>query len=140
MPSTKNNSCDMQTGLNGDDGTFGLYILTFSMMYICLPMFILNAINWYILMFFIVYIMFDVSLKFSKMCFTGFTNTIIIGNFLGAALAGSGASMVMYYAAKDYSYITESNSDTETCKVANKKTFKCKVFKNGELISTIAAK
>lgn len=136
---TKAKTCNMETGLKGDDSTFGLYIMTFSMLYICTPMFILNSINWYLFAFFISYIVFDIGLKFSKKCFDTMTSNVIFLNFLCGALLGTGASAIMYYVAKDYSYVTESSSDTETCKVANKKTFKCKVFKNGELINTVAA-
>ncbi len=39
--------CNMGLNKYGDDSFLGTYILAFTMMYICMPMFLINDINWF---------------------------------------------------------------------------------------------
>lgn len=126
------------------DVTYSIYILTFTMMYLLMPMIMIsvqknvNAINYGILSFFIVYIMLDLFIKKSLTCIptllsVGVITNILSGLFLGGLIAG----LIMYGTAmKSYLYINEMNTNKEVCTMPSKQSFKCSVFKNGELISS----
>jgi hypothetical protein len=125
------------------DVTYSTYILCFTLMYFLFPMTMIsaqnkiNAINYGVLAFFIIYIALDLFIKKSLQCIPGFISTGVITNILGGLTLGICASMVMYNTnLKPYLYINEFNSNKEICSMPSKQTYRCNVFKNGELVSS----
>ena len=57
---------------------------------------------------------------------------IIGGGGLGALVA----SLVYSSPVSNYLFINELSSNKETCSMPSKQTFRCSVFKNGELVSS----
>lgn len=127
--------CDMGIGKYGDDSTLGLFILSFTMLYICTPMFIINSINWYILVLFIFYIVADYYAKMSNQCYDGKAVTIFANVLAGVAI-GAIASLLIYTYQNDWSMINVTSSNKQVCSVTAEQTFKCGVYKNGELIAS----
>jgi hypothetical protein len=127
--------CDMGIGKYGDDSTLGLFILSFTMLYICTPMFIINSINWYILVLFIFYIVADYYAKMSNQCYEGKAVTIFANVLAGVAI-GAIASLLIYTYQNDWSMINVTSSGKQVCSVNAEQTFKCGVYKNGELIAS----
>lgn len=127
--------CDMGIGKYGDDSTLGLFILSFTMLYICTPMFIINSINWYILVLFIFYIVADYYAKMSNQCYDGKAVTIFANVLAGVAI-GAIASLLIYTYQNDWSMINVTSSGKQVCSVTAEQTFKCGVYKNGELIAS----
>jgi hypothetical protein len=127
------------------DITYSTYILCFTLMYLIMPMIMLssqskiNAINYSVLGFFIFYIVFDLGIKLRLSCIKSIFSGLVIGDiisglFLGALIAGP----IMYGTAlKKYLYINEINSNKEVCSLPSKQQFKCKLFRNGELVGNI---
>ena len=128
-------NCDMGIGKYGDDSTLGLFILSFTMLYICTPMFIINSINWYILVLFIFYIVADYYAKMTNKCYEGKAVTIFANVLAGVAI-GSIASLLIYTYQNDWSMINVASSGKQVCSVTAEQTFKCGVYKNGELIAS----
>jgi len=128
-------NCDMGIGKYGDDSTLGLFILSFTMFYICTPMFIINSINWFVLVLFIFYIVADYYAKMSNKCYAGKAVTIFANVLAGVAL-GSIASLLIYTYQNDWSMINVTSSGKQVCSMAAEQTFKCGVYKNGELIAS----
>ena len=127
--------CNMGIGKYGDDETLGLFILSFTMLYICTPMFIINSINWYILVLFIFYIVADYYAKMSNQCYEGKAVTIFANVLAGVAI-GAIASLLIYTYQNDWSMINVTSSGKQVCSMASEQTFKCGVYKNGELIAS----
>jgi hypothetical protein len=126
------------------DVTYSVYILSFTLMYFLMPMIMVsvqsktNAVNYGVLAFFVAYIVLDLFIKKSLMCIPGFFNVTVITNVLGGLFLGALiAGLIMYGTAlKPYLYINEINSNKEVCSMPSKQTYRCNVFKNGELVSS----
>lgn len=126
------------------DVTYSTYILTFTMMYFLMPMIMIsvqsktNAINYGVLGFFVAYIALDLFIKKSLMCIPSFVSLTVITNVLGGMFLGALISGLIMYGTglKSYLYINEINSNKEVCSMPSKQTYRCNVFKNGELVSS----
>jgi hypothetical protein len=129
--------CDMGIKIFGDDSTLGIYILMFSMSYICAPMFIIGHINFYVLIFFIFYIISDVFIRSTNGCFQGAKQwTAMVTNGIGGAALGTVISTLIYSYQNNWSYVNITSSNKEVCSMPTKQTFKCGVYKNGELLAS----
>ena len=127
-----------------NDVTYSTYILCFTMFYFLMPMIMvsnqnnINAINYYVLAFFIIYIILDLSIKNTLSCIPSIFSVsvfsdIISGIGLGAVVAGP----LMYSTSmRNYLFINEVNSNKEVCTMPSKQQFRCNVYKNGELVGT----
>ena len=128
-------------GLSGslaqyDGGRNSIYILCFTFFYVCFPMFISQNINWYLVWVLLVYIVFDCVMKITSGCVTN--SVLIIGEIFGGSLYGLFVSGVMYYLGLNkLLFVNDVSSNREVCSMAKKQTFKCAVYKNGEIISSI---
>jgi hypothetical protein len=127
------------------DITYSTYILSFTLMYLLMPMIILtnqtkiNVINYSVLGFFIFYIVFDIGIKYTLSCITSLSTGLILcdiisGLFLGGIISGP---LMFGTNLKKYLYINEMNSNKEVCSLPSKQQFKCKLFRNGELVGNI---
>lgn len=124
-----------------DDVTYSTYILSFTMAYLLTPLVMIStqsktdAMNYVALAFFIVYILFDLLIKYSFACVTNFI-PVIFGDILSGLSVGIGIAVLMYSYFRNYLYINEINSNKEVCSMPSKQQFKCSVYKHGELISS----
>jgi hypothetical protein len=128
-----------------NDVTYSTYVLAFAMFYFIMPMIMvsaqsnINAMNYYVLAFFIAYIAFDLFIKCSLLCIP----TIISVNILSELIAGMGlgaiiAGPIMYGTSlRNMLFINEVNSNKEVCSMPSKQKFKCSLYKNGELINNL---
>ena len=118
--------------------TYGSYIFLFSMFYVCMPMFISNNINWYMLLFFIIYFIFDLLIKLSNQCIPSQRAwSFLVGDCIGGIGLGAAISSLMYSSSlQKYLFINSSGSNKEVCSMPSKQTFKCSVYKNGELVKS----
>jgi len=127
------------------DVLYSTYLLTFTMMYFMVPMFMIsvqnnvNIINYGVLAFFICYIGIDIFIKNKLLCIPGNFSKNVFGNILsGMFLGGLIAGLIMYGTQlKVYLYINEINSNKEVCSMPSKQQFKCKVYKDGTLVGNM---
>lgn len=127
------------------DVTYSTYILTFTMMYFLMPMIMIskqnkvNAINYGVLSFFIAYIVLDLFIKKSLMCIPSFVSRFVIGDIVSGLFLGALVSGIIMYGInmKKYLYINEINGNNEVCLMPSKQQYKCRVFKDGELVGNI---
>ena len=129
-----------------EDVLFGTYLLSFTLFYFLTPMILLtidtnvDSINYIIVLFFMCYIFLDLAMKKQMGCTQNVTNIGIVGNFFSGTLLGSGLSALLYTSSvRNLLYVGEVNSDKEVCSMPSQQKFKCRVYKNGELVgSTIS--
>lgn len=124
-----------------EDVTYSTYILSFTMAYLLTPLVMIStqsktdAMNYFALAFFIVYILFDLMIKYSFTCIRNFT-TVVFGDLVSGITIGIAVAVLMYSYLKNFLYINEINSNKEVCSMPSKQQFKCSVYKNGELVSS----
>jgi hypothetical protein len=119
-----------------DGGRNSIFILCFTFCYICFPMFISQNVNWYLVWILLVYIIFDCVMKLTSGCIK--SSVPIIGEIFGGCLFGLFVSGVMYVLKlTNFLFVNDVASNREVCSMAKKQTFKCAVYKNGEIISSI---
>lgn len=120
------------------NSTFSAFVFAFTITYLLYPMITNGEMNFYVIIGLLMYFFFDMLIKMSKQC------TIDMGQLLLNILTGAGASALivtlMYSGgSSDYLFFNEVSSNKEVCSMPTKQTFKCAVYKNGELISNINA-
>jgi hypothetical protein len=113
--------------------TFNIFVFCFTIIYLCLPMIINNDINFLILGVLIFYSLFDFGIKYQKGCI-GNTNTILIDSLSGLSLGALIVSLMYAGGSSKHLFFNEVSSTSEVCSVPSKQTFKCSVYKNGELV------
>ena len=135
---SSNEICNMvQYSKYGNTG-FSIFVLSFTFMYLCLPMFISGNVNYFVMTPLLLYLFTDVGIRFMKGCFNPnqklaviFSN-MISGAFLGTVIPGAlyagGSSKYLFFTEDD------SVSNGETCSMPKKQKFRCSVYKNGKLV------
>lgn len=127
--------CDMGSFLPYDNGTYSTFILCFSFLYFTMPMYIANNINYMVILFFLIYIIFDIFVKLTHKCVSSVR--LLFGDILsGAGLSAIIASLIYTSPIRSYLFINEIASNKEVCSMASKQKFKCAVYKNGELVGS----
>ena len=126
-----------------EDILFGTYLTSFTLFYFLTPMILLtvdsgvDSINYIIVLFFLCYIFLDLAMKKQMGCTRDLTNVNVAGNFFSGTLLGAGISSLLYTSPiKNLLYIGEINSENEVCSMPSKQKFKCRVYKNGELVGS----
>ena len=109
-------------------------ILAFTISYLILPMKYNKQMNYAVLIFLLCLLGFDVITKTQNKC------TTLPGAILGALVGFlTGAVWYIIFYATGYSsllYFDELRSDNVQCSIPSKQTFKCSVYKNGELVGS----
>jgi hypothetical protein len=115
--------------------TFSAFVLSFTMMYLFLPMFMNGAPNYFIFSVLLIYFFMDIGIKVYEGCLpsnVGLLLNILLGITVSAAIVAC-----MSINSSQYLFFNEVSSDKEMCSMTSTQTFKCNVFKNGELIGTV---
>jgi len=137
-PTYKNQVCSNGDFLPYDNTTYSLFVLSFTFFYFTLPMYISNNINYLVIIFFITYIVFDILIKMSNYCIESSIN--VFGDIVAGAGLGASISAFIYSSPmSNYLFTNELSSNKETCSMPSKQTFKCSVYKNGELVNSTTA-
>jgi hypothetical protein len=132
-----NELCNMvqySSNANFGNSTFSMFFITFTMVYICGPMIMNKEVNYWILSAFLFYLFLDIGIRRFYGCIQ---LTYVLLNIAMGVLAGIGALFAMY-SAKMYNYVffNETSSSKDMCSMPTKQTFKCAVYKNGQLVGS----
>lgn len=130
------------------DYTYSTYILSFTMMYFITPMLIIsnksnkNALDYGVIGLFIAYISLDIFIKKTLICIPSFLSSLVLFDILAGLFFGYTSAYIMYkLKLQKYLYANEMKSmligNKEICAVPSKQQFKCNLYKNGELVSSI---
>jgi hypothetical protein len=135
LAATTNPVCTSGDFLPYDNTTYSTFALCFTFFYFTMPMYISDNVNYVVLTFFLSYIMFDIAIKLTNACYPS------VASVLGEILAGGGlaaliVSLLYNSPIGNYLFTNEVNTNKEVCNMPTKQTFRCSVYKNGELVSS----
>ena len=119
------------------NATFTTFVFAFTMMYLFLPMYQTGNTNFVILIVLFFYVFIDIGIKTIQGCLRMPNNMPdIIGDFISGALLGAMIVSLMYLGGSGkYLFFTEATQNGTVCSMPKKQTFRCAVYKNGELVS-----
>jgi len=134
VPQSKNPSCSFY--FMGSFPSYNSYFISFTAIYILLPMITNNNINWGLFTFFLTLMGLDSYFYTTNKCSNsgwgpavGMLIGIICGGIWYAIFKGAGLSEMLFF--------DEISSNKQSCSRPNRQTFKCKVYKKGVLVNTL---
>jgi hypothetical protein len=117
------------------NSTFSSFVFAFTIMYLFLPMFSNGNINFWIVSSLLSYFFVDIFIKLFKKCITNM-NDLFLNILLGSASAAIIVMLMYTGGSGNYLFYNETtSSNTQVCSMPSKQTFRCQVYKNGELVS-----
>lgn len=135
-PPTTHKLCRSVLYGNYGNTTYSVFIFAFTLMYLFLPMFINGAYNWWIFSALVCYSIIDFLVRRSYSCYTS-TSEILLNIICGGGLAAA-IIMAMYAGGSaKFLFFNEMNTGTDTCSRPANQQFKCKAYKNGELLGSV---
>ena len=124
------------------NSTFSSFVNAFTIMYLSLPMFINDNINYFVFSILISYFFFDVFVKVYKKCigsYADLTLNVLFGLSFGAIIVTlmyvGGSGKYLFFDTSLPNYISNSANGIK-CNMPSKQTFKCSVYKNGQLVNS----
>jgi hypothetical protein len=115
--------------------SFSAFVFAFTLMYLSLPMFSNGAPNFWVFSGLIIYFFVDIFIKIYKKCVIQMSD-LIINVLLGLASSALIVSLMYVGGSSQYLFFNEVASNKVMCSVPKQQTFKCQVYKNGELIGS----
>jgi len=133
--SNPNKICNMvQYSKYGNSG-FSLFVISFTIAYICSPMFINGDVNYLIFGGLMAYLFVDLGTRFMKKCIATYTDIFL--NVFTGLLSGVVITGLLYAGnSSKHLFFNEISSNKDVCSMPKKQQFKCAVYKNGELIGS----
>jgi hypothetical protein len=118
------------------NSSFSSFIFAFTIMYLSIPMFSNDSVNFWIFSSMIVYFFADISIKYNKGCIIK-PDDLFLNILVGAATASLMVTLMYAGGSGQYLFFNEMSSNKEMCYQPSKQNFKCSVYSNGELISEL---
>ena len=116
--------------------TFSAFVFAFTIIYLTFPMFVNGNINYWILSGLLTYFIFDIFIKVYKGCVQN-TVDLLINILFGMVSSGVIVSAMYSGGSKQHLFFNEVSSNNQVCSRPKEQTFKCALYKNGELLSAI---
>tara|TARA_Y200000002_G_scaffold383281_1_gene404791 strand:+ start:8429 stop:9088 length:660 start_codon:yes stop_codon:yes gene_type:complete len=130
--------CDIVRYTDYGNVTFTTFVFGFTLVYLLLPMFQSGVINWMLVAFLIFYVLFDLGIKIVRGCLD-FSKQMssVIGDFVGGGLLAMGIVFLMYAGNSDrFLFFADQTANGTICSRPKSQTFRCAVYKNGELVTS----
>lgn len=114
--------------------TISTYFITFTLFYSLLPMILSGSANYYLISLIIFLLVSDTVTKVSYGCVN--LNGIFLSIVTGILL-GSMSALGIYNMDATLLFFGDKHSNNVVCSKPSNKTFKCSVYKNGQLLKTL---
>jgi hypothetical protein len=121
----------------GDYGnaSFSSFVFAFTILYVIVPMFTSGGTaNYPLFVSLLLYFFFDIGIKVYSKCIKSFADLFV--NILAGALSAILLLVAIYAGNSENILFANETSGKDVCYAPSKQTFKCSVYKNGELISS----
>jgi len=116
--------------------TFSAFVFAFTIMYLFFPMFSNGNVNWWIFVSLISYFFMDMFIKLYKKCIVKVSD-LLLNILLGSAAAALFVTLMYTGGSGKYLFFNEMSSNKNICYQPSKQTFKCKMFKDGQMVGEI---
>jgi len=113
-------------------GDSSLYLM-FTFAYLFLPMRYNNQMNYGVIVALLTLFIIDGAYKVNNFCTT--TGGVVLGGLVGFVLGAIWYTIFHVMGADNLLYFDEMDSNAVRCERPSKQTFKCKMYKNGQLVS-----
>ncbi len=123
------------SSLLNDQLPFGIIVYTYTFIYLFIPMIQNFMMNFSLIFSLFMIIGADILIQFHSGCARF---PAIIMSIISAIVIGMGWVILISNIMPSMLYSTDYISDKQVCSMPSEQKFKCKVYKNGELISTVA--
>lgn len=120
------------------NNTFSVFVFSYTLTYLFLPMYYFGTFNVVILFSIVLFMFLDIFIKIYAGCISS-KSIIQIGleMFLGFLVSFFTVNFLYEIGLRHLLYFNTTPSSAEVCSRPSKQTFKCSVYKNGELIRTL---
>jgi hypothetical protein len=132
-----NNTCNFIRYSKFANTTFSVFVLSFTIAYLCVPMFQTNSINYIVFAVLIFYFVLDIGNKVVQGCinFDKDGPYVLLDICVGIFVASIIVMMMQLGGSEKFLFYTEMIDNKLVCKQPTSRTMKCAVYRNGELIS-----
>jgi hypothetical protein len=121
--------------------SFSPFVYAFTIVYLSFPMFANGTVNYWVFSLLTMGFFLDLFIRGKNNCFgTGNARIladVAINTISGGAIAALLVSLMYAGGSSEYLFFNELSSDKQVCYQPSKQTFKCHMYKNGELIGQI---
>jgi hypothetical protein len=115
------------------NASFSAFVFAFTITYLSVPMFLNGTANLWIFIALICYMLLDIYIKIYKKCVI-YTSDMFLNVCAGMFCGYLIISLMNWGGSTKFLFFNEESSNKETCTQPSTQTFRCKVYKNGELI------
>ena len=118
------------------NGSFSSFVFAFTISYLCIPMFLNGTANLWIFSVLVCYMFIDIYIKIYKKCVI-YTSDLFLNVCAGIFCGYLIISLMSWGGSSKYLFFNEESSDRQVCTQPSTQTFKCKVYKDGQLVGGI---
>jgi hypothetical protein len=117
--------------------TYSCFVFAVTIMYMVIPMFANSEVNFFVFIGLVVYGIFDIAIRKYTFCIgPDLHKNIIFDVLFGAFLSTLFVIGVIQSGNSKFLFFNETSSSKEVCTKPSSETFKCSVYKNGELLGS----
>jgi hypothetical protein len=116
--------------------TFSAFVFAFTIMYLSMPMFSNGAANLWVFVSLVAYACVDIFIKVYKNCIPKMSDLFL--NVLMGFASGAAIVSFMYIGGSGkFLFFNEVSSNKDVCYKPKEQTFKCNLFRNGEMVGSL---
>lgn len=116
--------------------SFSSFVFAFTITYLSVPMFLNGTANLWIFIALISYLFIDIYIKIYEKCIV-YTSDLFVNVCAGMLSGYLIVSLMSWGGSSNFLFFNQESSSKEVCTQPSIQTFKCKVYKNGELIGGV---
>jgi len=118
------------------NSSFSSFVLAFTITYLSVPMFLNGTANLWIFIALLIYLIIDIYIKMYEKCIV-YTSDLFLNICAGIFLGYLIVSFMSWGGSSKFLFFNEESSNKEFCTQPSTQTFKCKVYKDGQLVGSI---
>jgi len=132
----KNNSCNFVRYSKFCNTTFSIFVTTFTIIYLAVPMFERNSVNVVVFALLIFYLFIDIGNKVYRGCIDPNSDYpfLLMDMIFGSLSSLLIVKIMQLSGSEKYLFYTDLQNNGVVCSRPKKQTMKCAVYKNGKLL------